>query len=463
MIRAWATKTATGAALAALTIGAAASPARAQGAPKAEKAETLATLSEVKLPAISLGDAVAGGEVRELTSPVGAGAAFSFRERRLFLLSGRGPTLPCAEAESVGSNLDALCKGDAAGRAYALPDFAPMIHEFSLTNAGSFKYEYSLPLRGEKAPVTALPNLPLTGFAEEKAYDMIGEALKPDPSGVAPAAIARLPDQSFLIGDANGPSLLQVAIDGQILARLTPRGSAARFKGADYPVHAVLPAELARAQPDGGISAVGASPDGGYAYYAAAAPLGGGAESRLARIYRFNLPDRQPDGVWAYEMDPASAFDPETRQEEVRIVDLDALAGETLTLVAESDGRRLRIFAVTFEAGAKLSDELATATGNGAYETLDAAGLRRARLAPMRKTIVFDSAWTKDAPEKVEGVAVLALNTLLIANRHDGGLGGAEDKPRASLVTLSSPLVQRPEAGEELETGETPKEGAAPK
>ncbi|MDD2869116.1 esterase-like activity of phytase family protein [Neomegalonema sp.] len=471
MIRAWAMGAATGLALATLA-GAATAPGawaeEAKPRPATGKEadfmpEALAEVSDVKIPAISLGDGVVGGKVRELVSPMGAGAHFSFRERRLFLLSGRGPTIPCARAEDFGTTVAALCAGDDKGRAYALPEFTPMIHEFLLTSAGGFKYEFSLPLRGAKGPVGALPNLPLTGFASETPYDASGEKLKPDPSGIAPAAIARLPDQSFLIGDANGPSLLHVAIDGEILDRYAPRGSAARFKGADYPVRAVLPAELARAGASGGITAVGASPDGGYAYFAAAAPLGGKADARALRIYRFNLPDRQPDGVWAYQLEPAIAFGAAATQDQVRLVDMDALAGETLTLMAESDGRRLLVFAVTFEEGARLSDAVASASGNAAYESLDEAGLRKARLAPLKKTLVFDSAWAPGKlPPHVEGVAVLALNTLLVANLHDGGLGGDEDKPQVKLITLASPIVQRAAAaaGEDgkIETGETPKE-----
>ncbi|WP_018632128.1 esterase-like activity of phytase family protein [Neomegalonema perideroedes] len=467
MIRAWAMGAATGLALAALAGAATAPNAWAEEAkPKAaaeEEAEflpeALAEVSDVKIPAISLEDAVFNGKVRSLTSPVGAGAHFSFRERRLFLLSGRGPTIPCAEAEAFEADVDALCAGDKTGRAYALPGFTPMIHEFSLTNAGGFKYEFSLPLRGASGPVDALPNLPLTGFASETPYDTLGEKLAPGPSGIAPASIARLPDQSFLIGDSNGPSLLHVAIDGEIIDRYAPRGSAARFKGADYPVRAVLPAELARAGADGGITAVGASPDGGYAYFAAAAPLGGKADARALRIYRFNLPDRQPEGVWAYQLEPAIAFGAATTQDQVRLVDMDALAGETLTLMAESDGRRLLVFAVTFEEGAKLSDAVASASGNAAYENLDEAGLRKARLAPLKKTLVFDSAWAPGKlPPRIEGVAVLALNTLLVANLHDGGLGGDKDKPQVKLVTLASPIVQRPAPEGKIETGETPKE-----
>ena len=454
MIRAWALGASFGA-LAALA-------APGAGAQEARKA----SVHEVQIPAISLGEsAVVKAGVRKLTAPVGAGASFSFRERRLFLLSGRGPSVTCAAAESIGSDAAALCKGDEGGRAYALPDFTPMIHEYALTNKGGFNYEFSLPLRGASGEVTALPNLPLTGFATEKPYDTLGQELKPDPSGLAPTGIVRLPDQSFYVGDANGPSLLHVAIAGEILDRLTPRGSAARFKGADYPVSPVLPAELAKSKPEGGITAVGASPDGGYAYFAAATPLGGGAEGRSLRLYRFNMLDKEAAGVWAYQLEPAKSFGARVEQSQVQLVDLDAVGGESLILTAESDGRRLKIFAVSLADGAKISDKLGAASGGAAYEALDAAGLRKAGLAPLKKTLVFDSADVAGVPENVGGLAVLALDTLLVANQHDGGLGGAEDQPDVKLITLSSPIVQRAAAEDEdkIETGETPAKDAPKK
>lgn len=290
----------------------------------------------------------------------------------------------------------------------------------------------TLPLRTPAGdPLSGLP--PPYSLAEEyePAIALDGTLLAPDPSGADTEGVAVAPDGSFWIGEEYGPSLLRVAPDGTVGARLVPEGCAAWFADAAYPIRDSLPAITARRRLNRGFEALALSDDGATLYFAFQSPLAHPdvAAHRRARHVRLWLLDTATERVTAQYLYPldsprsllrdqaAGDFD----RADIKVSEL-AVLGQNLLLVLERGSLTTKLYAVDLESGAALDPRHLDPDTRPTIEQL--SGADDFDLPVLAKTLILS---TDDFPEisaDLEGMVQLSPRQLLLVNDNDFGIEG---------------------------------------
>ncbi|MDX1504506.1 MAG: choice-of-anchor I family protein [Spongiibacter sp.] len=253
---------------------------------------------------------------------VGSGAYRSPAEegRFFYTITDRGPTFPCSDSQQVIGVQD-FCGAGNSGSVFALPDFAPRIQSWKLSGIGTglrLEMTESLTLKDTVGnELNGLPN-PTTQAVSEQAYDASGATLAKNANGIDPEALVKLDNGRFWVAEEYGPSLLLVDVDGKVLQRQVPAGTAGDFGAATYPVQdTYLPAILARRQLDRGIEALALSPDNDFLYFVVQAPLlnpdvATAERSRIVRIGKLSLNEdgtiNSLVGEYLYRLDTPSQF-----------------------------------------------------------------------------------------------------------------------------------------------------------
>ncbi len=150
--------------------------------------------------------------------------------RRFVSISDRGPNGAVADA--------------AGGRSYPSPTFSPIIYELEADDSGRLdvisRKQIYVPagdpirqqpqFRGDSRLIGGIRNVVTPGI-DDRTYLMTGdrtmsEFLPTDPYGLDSEGIQQDPrDGSYWISDEYRPSILHVARDGQLLARIVPDGA----------------------------------------------------------------------------------------------------------------------------------------------------------------------------------------------------------------------------------------------
>ncbi|MCQ4158894.1 esterase-like activity of phytase family protein [Roseomonas sp. GC11] len=378
-----------------------------------------------------------GGRTAELT--VGIGSAASRRpddpEDIVYTLSDRGPNIACADAEEfTGQKPAQICAADPRGRLYPVPDYAPTLYGVRLLPEQRRFHVFDMVAlkRADGRPITGLTN-PLTGRTEQP-LDGQGKKLDHDPAALDAEALLRLPDGGFWVGEENGPSLAEVAPDGRIRRRVVPAGTAHEFAGAGYPIVEGLPAILARRQSNRGIEGMSGTPEGDTLYFILQNPLANPdaaayRTARNVRLMRFDPAANRVTGEWVYQLDDPRSFrrDPSDRQNDPRISELTWLGPDRL-LVLERTEKTTKLYEVRLDpAISEISgsrwDDPATLPSLEQRNDLSGTGI-----TPLAKRLILDSADHAELPGKIEGVAVLPQNTLMLINDDDFGIGGERTK-----------------------------------
>jgi hypothetical protein len=375
-----------------------------------------------------------GAKVLELSVGIGSAA---FRGRKdapleFWTAGDRGPNIACSDVEKVlGVKAEELCAAAPKGRVYPRPDYVPSIYRIALDPATkTFAVTGTIPLKvkGGK-PASGLLN-PLTVATTETALDGMGRPLSHDPDGVDLEGIVRLPDGRFMLGDENGPSVLEVAADGTILKRHVPAGTEKDYAAAGYETLGSLPALLARRATNRGIESMALSPDGATLFFILQNPLMNPDSATYgaavnARLFRMEAATGRITGEFVYAMDPVADYPGEKSKANstVRISELTALDNDRL-VVLERTEQTTRLYEVTLSAADNISgsrwDEVATSPS---LEQVT-AGQGGFRLLP--KVRRLDTAAHKEIPVKVEGVALTGDGRVMIVNDNDFGIEGAE-------------------------------------
>lgn len=260
----------------------------------------------------------AGGKTLSLSQQAGSGAYQSPSESfdQFYTVSDRGPSIDCADTESVIEVAD-FCGVGVSGEVFPLPSYTPQITQWQLSGQGSeLSLEKVATIALSDSAGAAIDGLPNRG--DEKAFDADGNALPVSPNGLDPEAIVKLANGNFWLADDYGPSLVLVAADGEILERHVPAGTLADYSGASYPVSdTLLPEVFAKRQQQGGIAALALSPDNQFLYFIMKRPLANPNEesvgdSRIVRIGKLSLDDAGAisalDGEYLYRLDSPSQF-----------------------------------------------------------------------------------------------------------------------------------------------------------
>lgn len=427
-------------------------------------------------PELNLGSYThpAGGTTLDLSVGIGSGAFRTpFDPLNLFAIlvphgrivdalwtvGDRGANFQCDEAQAVIGLEPAVACPEVAGlaaagvgRIYPRPDYSPSIYRVVLLDDGTFRILRALPLRtAAGVPITGLPN-PLTVATTEVPRDGAGSVIARDASSIDAESIVRVPlfGGRFLIGEENGPSIVEVKGDGRIIKRLVPAGTEsdctappAPLTPAGYAVEGSLPAILAKRRLNRGIESLAISPDFRFLYFIMQSPLdnptGSGAvrDSAGLRLFKVRIQWKRngstlvPVGEWVYPLELPATFQAlgatdAARRRDLRVSEMLRLPGERFLILERTD-QVMILFEVDLASGTNILgsafDDLATSPSLEQTANLPAAGV-----TPLVKTQRLVASSLPGAvprfPAKLEGLA-RAGDRVMIINDDDFGITGA--------------------------------------
>jgi hypothetical protein len=376
-----------------------------------------------------------------------------------WMVSDRGPNFQCEEAELViALDAETACPaegtvGAGVGRIYPRPDYSPSIFRVHLLRNGTFRVARTIPLRTKHGhPVLGLPN-PLTVASTEAPRDGDALVIDQDAGSVDAEAIAHVPifGGRFLIGEENGPSILEVAADGRVLKRFVPAGTEHDFTApggglapADYAIEGSLPGILAKRRLNRGIESLAISFDLRFVYALLQSPLdnptGSGAvrDSGRLRLLKFRIhwhpagSSLEPVGEWVYLLEPADAFKQlgeaaSLRRRDLRVSEMLRVGPDRFLIIERTDLITI-LFEVDLRTGTNILgppfDDLATSPSLEQVADLATAGV-----TPLSKTqrLIASSLMQGPGPlfpQKLEGLAIARDGRLLTVNDDDFGITG---------------------------------------
>lgn len=372
------------------------------------------------------------GRPLEIVRGIGSGLARRASDGTIWAIGDRGPNLKVKLAiHRYG--LDHLARHEKTDGAKVMPSLAigPALTELKV-ESDRVTVVRTLPLRTPAGdPLSGLP--PPYSLAEEcePAIALDGTLLAPDPSGADTEGVAVAPDGSFWIGEEYGPSLLRVAPDGTVGARLVPEGCAEWFADAAYPIRDSLPAITACRRLNRGFEALALSDDGATLYCAFQSPLAhpdvaAHRRARHVRLWTLDTATERVTGQYLYPLDPPRSFLRDQAagdfdRADIKVSEL-AVLGRNLLLVLERGARTTKLYAVDLEAGTALDPRHLDPGARPTIEQLSGAG--DLDLPVLAKTLIFS---TDDFPEidaDLEGMALLSPRQLLLVNDNDFGIEG---------------------------------------
>jgi len=380
-----------------------------------------------------------GGRSRQLT--VGLGSAAFRRDsdptNMIYTLSDRGPNFTCDDVQTVlGVSEERVCHGEKK-RVYPVPFYSPSIYTLYLNDDGGFDIKDVIALKDQNGvPLTGLTNK-LTVAKTEAPVDAEGNALAQSVSAVDAEGLIRLSDGSYWIGEENAPSILHVAADGRVQERIVPAGSEQDFADAGYSVTGGLPAILVKRQTNRGIESMAVSPDESKLYFMVQNPLANPdvaayKQARNTRLFVYDRNHHKLIGEYVYQLDDPQTFrnDPSDKQNAPRVSEVLALGDDRL-LVLERTNQTTKLHEIKLGNATDILgsrwDDIATRPTLEQHNDMSDIGLM-----PVDKTLRFDSADYPDAPNKLEGLAILGDGSLAMINDNDFGIKG--DTTRVMVV-----------------------------
>ncbi|MDY0872996.1 esterase-like activity of phytase family protein [Dongia rigui] len=396
-------------------------------------------------PALPLGTVKTGAKELKLSRGIGS-ALFHMKgdpDNVFYSVTDRGPNIDCAEAEELtGADVNKMCAGDEKAKIFPQPDFVPSIQRVELGTDGKFTIKELINISDASGkPISGLPN-PLKGAKTEHAFDKDGKAVDFDPNGLDTEGLVRMSDGSFWLSDEYAPSLVHVAADGKIIERLVPQGLEGDFSAATYKVRGTLPAILAKRQLNRGMEGVAISPDEKFIYGLMQNPLANPdadafKKANATRILKVDTATGKPVGEFVYQLDAHTTFKNDKKaekQSDVRLSEITAV-GQDKLVILERIAKTTKLHLVDLATG---TDILGTSWDDPKTSpSLEQADLAAAGVTPLTKTLWFDSSDHEGIPAKVEGVAIIAPDTLVIINDDDFGIDG---KSKTQIVRLKLAL-----------------------
>ncbi len=400
-----------------------------------------------------------------------------------YAMTDRGPNIKCKDSGKAPVNIKNFCGQpdstgtfvvDNDGKIFPAPFFDPTIHQITLVQQGGTMtptvtkaialldqdgnqiggLSNDLPARPADltqvaAGAAVMPNT-------EYGYSNSAQRLPFNQNSLDTEGMVQLADGSFWIGEEYAPSIVHVAANGQILARIVPNDSGllnpitgqsmsvcdalkngtAATPAANYPVTCGLPDILDLRKLNRGIEDVAVSPDQKTLYFGMQSPLANPSEaaykaSRNARIFTVALNADgsfgKVTGEYVYQLDTPNTFplDASTKQSDVKLSEMSVTPNGHL-IQLERISKETKLYHVDLTGATNILgtqwDDRATQPSLAQQTDLAAAGI-----VPVKKTLVFDTA--KDAPDattigKIEGVAFLNSDYLLLTNDNDFGISG---------------------------------------
>lgn len=379
------------------------------------------------------------GKTANYTVGIGSGA---FRhpsdpDNVIWTVGDRGPNMTCGEAEKLlGKEIAEACKKLKRGRVYPIPGYTPSIYKLELDRAaGTFKVldviEITTARTGKK--ISGLLN-PQSIATADTAMNLKGEILPNNADNLDLESIVRLSDGTFWIGEEMGPSIAHISATGTLLKRYVPANAAADFASAEAEIVPGLPAILSKRQGNRGIESMAVSADEKFLYFIMQNPLANPdaktyQKAKNARLFKFEIASGKVVGEYVYQLDdPMSfGFDPSNKQNDPRISEMMSLGHDRLLVLERTEGTT-KLHEIVLEGATNILgtkwDDTATSPSLEASNDLTGTGV-----TAVKKTLRFDTFRDyKQAPLKIEGMALLGDGSLALINDNDFGIRGDDTK-----------------------------------
>ena len=347
-----------------------------------------------------------------------------------------------------------------ANRPFLLPTFQPEIVSFELDRtSGEINITKRTGLFGfdGKKPLTGLPNLQAGGnglaYTDEIGVDLDGKVLPNDPLGADVEGIVIGSDGNYWLVDEYRPAIYQFDTNGKLLNRFIPKGTATA-PTTDFPAGTfgteVLPEAYAQRRSNRGFEAVAIEGTKLYAFMQSPIDNPDNAgdttsrASRTIRILEFDTATKSVTGEYLYLLDDITGSG-NARTD--KLGDAVSLGGGKFAVVERDD------LATTASNKLIYQIDLATATNinnpanftlpvGKTIEQLTPAELTTAKITPVSKSLIANAAQLGyTGVEKLEGLALVAPNTLALINDNDFNVApGSKVPAKLGLLELSKNL-----------------------
>ncbi len=350
------------------------------------------------------------------------------------------------------TNTDRGPNGDANGsnRPFFLPDFQPEIVSFELnrtTGEISITKRTGLFRQDGTTPLTGLPNLQgvANGFAytDEIGVDLDNNILANDPLGADLEGIVIAQNGDYWMVDEYRPAIYHFDVNGKLIDRFIPEGTAIA-PSPDQPAGTfgteALPAVYAQRRNNRGFEAVALEGNKLYAFIQSAIDnpdVANDATSRGSlnlRILEFNIVTKQVTGEYLYRLEGLPATD--------KIGDAVSLGNGKFAIVERDDNGTSASNKLIYQidlAGATNINNPANFTlpAGKTIEQLTPVELAAANITLVTKSLIANAAELGyTGVEKLEGLALVAPNTLALINDNDFNVTGNTAAEKLGILEL---------------------------
>ncbi|MBD2199935.1 MULTISPECIES: 5'/3'-nucleotidase SurE [Calothrix] len=347
--------------------------------------------------------------------------------------------------------------GDSVGanRPFYLPSFQPEIVNFELnrtTGEITITKRTGLFRQDGKTPLTGLPNLQAgangTAYTDEIGVDLDNKPLPNDPLGADLEGIVVAENGDYWMVDEYRPAIYHFDSKGKLLDRFIPKGTAIApnpDQSAGTFGTEILPAVYAQRRNNRGFEAVALEGSKLYAFIQSpidnpdVANDGTSKASRNLRILEFDIISKQVTGEYLYLLEGLPATD--------KIGDAVSLGKGKFAVVERDDngtsaGNKL-IFQIDLKGATNINNPAKFSLPSGkTIEQLTPAELATAKITPVSKNLIANAAQLGyTGVEKLEGLALVAPNTLALINDNDFNVTGKTPAERLGILELPNNIA----------------------
>ncbi|BAY23500.1 phytase [Calothrix sp. NIES-2100] len=355
------------------------------------------------------------------------------------------------------TNTDRGPNGDSVGanRPFYLPDFQPEIVSFELNRSTG---EITITKRTElfrpdgTTPLTGLPNLQAgangTAYTDEIGVDLDNKPLPNDPLGADLEGIVVAENGDYWMVDEYRPAIYHFDSNGKLIDRFIPKGTATA-PNPDQSVGTfgteVLPEVYAQRRNNRGFEAVALEGSKLYAFIQSpidnpdVANDGTSKASRNLRILEFDIKSNQVTGEYLYFLEGLPGTD--------KIGDAVSLGNGKFAVVERDDNgtsaSNKLIYQIDLTGATNINNSTNFTLPDGkTIEQLTPAELATAKITSVSKSLIANAAQLGYiGGEKLEGLALVAPNTLALLNDNDFNVTGNTPAERLGILELPNNLT----------------------
>ncbi|MDZ8240633.1 MAG: phytase, partial [Nostoc sp. ChiQUE01a] len=344
---------------------------------------------------------------------------------------------------------------DGVNRPFLLPDFQPEIVSFELnrtTGEITITNRTKLFRQDGTTPLTGLPNLQAVGnglaYTDEIAVDLDNNVLANDPLGADLEGIVVAKNGDYWLVDEYRPAIYHFDSDGKLIERFIPQGTATASDpdqpGGTFGIE-VLPAVYAQRRNNRGFEAVALEGNKLYAFIQSPIDnpdVANDATSKASlnlRILEFDIVTKQVTAEYLYRLEGLPGTD--------KIGDAVSLGNGKFAVVERDDngtsaGNKL-IYQIDLAGATNINNPANfTLPAGKTIEQLTSAELAAANITPVTKSLIANAAQLGyTGVEKLEGLALVAPNTLALLNDNDFNITGNTPAQRLGILQLPNNLT----------------------